>query len=424
MSPESVYSPASIYSPEATDGMFASLHDGLLRNVELSKEGMEIIADSVATELSYVGMPRTDSVMSELSEASSARSSSSGAFAFSRSMSNSSLVSGGTFSSASSNASESPERKMNHLANSTSFEFSPTKMSSSVSLASTAGTSIFELESEMQSTKHAQIDPYNASGLGKLKTPFQLKGSTMGAGAAQAGAGDSSDCETPTLASCRQMSASAMSEGKSSLNRQLGLSMDLSDLAEELGLGRLSQIGLAHLKGIESLAEEPIDAALTETVSKVNASMTKKISPIKPPKSSARGVAASTGLSRFGAGMSDITTSAAMSPLPVSIAGRPPQTPPRTNSTLVDPQAVAGRKVWASGVPKVDGGFGLGLDFAQSPSPQAQPRKAAITPGSYSQHVVTGIRNVPNHHHNYIFEQQPKQHQQQEAEVEWVGVAM
>lgn len=447
-SPESVYSPASVYSPEANDGTFASLHAGLFGGDEaLSKEEMEITADSVAAELSYVGMPRTDSVTSELSEACSNRSSSSGAFAFSRSMSSSSMVSGGTFSSASSNASESPERKMNYLPSSTSFEFSPTKMSSSASLASTTGTSIFEVETEMRGVSadkgNAEADPFGSLGLSKLKTPFQLKGSSFGAaavgGAPQAGsaAADSSDCETPTLASCRQMGATAVPQEKTAANRQLGLSMDLSDLAQELGLGRLSQIGLAHLKGVQSLAEKPApEQALT--LGMVNAGIAKKVSPVKPPKSSARATAgAATGLSRFGAGMNDIASSAAMSPLPVSIAGRSPQTPPRARLPLAEPQAAAaatatvgGRKVKASGVPKAEGGFGLGLNFAESPSPQAPVRKAAITPGSYAQHVVEQIQPVHLQSYHHQLSEQHHQHLHhhahayEEEEAEWVGVAM
>ncbi|SPO23749.1 uncharacterized protein UTRI_03720_B [Ustilago trichophora] len=437
MSPESVYSPASVYSPETAEGVFASLHAGLFGSDDaMSKEEMEITADSVAAELSYAGMPRTDSVASQLSEASSNRSSSSGAFAFSRSMSNSSLVSGGTFSSASSNASESPERKMSYLPSSTSFEFSPTKMSSSTSLASTAGTSIFELEVEMRGVAagktDAETDPFGSLGLTKLKTPFQLKGSSVGASVAQSasGAADSSDCDTPTLASCRQMGATAVpqqQQQKAAVNRQLGLSMDLSDLAQELGLGRLSQIGLAHLKGVESLADKPVTAAPTMTL--VNAGVGKKISPVKPPKSSARATStgAATGLSRFGAGMNDIASSAAMSPLPVSIAGRSPQTPPRTKVPLVEAPA-SGRKVSASGVPKAEGGFGLGLNFAESPSPQAAPRKAAITPGSYAQHIVEQTQTIPTQYHQPPHLQQQHQQQQysyqEEEEAEWVGVAM
>ncbi|SPO24452.1 uncharacterized protein UTRI_03720 [Ustilago trichophora] len=443
MSPESVYSPASIYSPEMTGDVFASLHAGLFGSDDaMSKEEMEITADSVAAELSYVGMPRTDSVTSQLSEVSSNRSSSSGAFAFSRSMSNSSLVSGGTFSSASSNASESPERKMNYLPSSTSFDFSPTKMSSSASLASTAGTSIFELEAEMRGVvagkANAETDPFGSLGLTKLNTPFQLKGTSVGASAAQSasGAADSSDCETPTLASCRQMGATAVpqqqqqqQQQKAAVNRQLGLSMDLSDLAQELGLGRLSQIGLAHLKGVESLADKPVTAGPTMALGTVNAGVGKKISPIKPPKSSARATSAAaatgaaTGLSRFGAGMNDIVSSAAMSPLPVSIAGRSPQTPPRTKAPLVEAPG-SGRKVSASGVPKAEGGFGLGLNFAESPSPQAAPRKAAITPGSYAQHVVEQTQTIPAQYYQPHHLQQQHYAYQEEEEAEWVGVAM
>ena len=440
-SPESVYSPASVYSPEETADSFTSLHAGLFGSDDtVLKDEMEITADSVAVELSYVGMPRTDSVTSELSEASSARSSSSGAFAFSRSMSSSSLVSGGTFSSASSNASESPERKINQLASSSSFDFSPTKMASSASLASTAGTSIFELDAgqpdDLASKGDAPADAVGALGPGKLETPFQLKGpSSAGLGAAQTAAGDSSDCDTPTLASCRQMSATAVQRvrEKSAANRPLGLSMDLSDLAQELGLGRLSQIGLAHLKGVDALAEKPTSAATAPqalTLGTVNAAVPKRTSPIKPPKSSARATTASSavigggpgmGLSRFGAGVNDIASSAAMSPLPVSIAGRSPQTPPRTKVALVEPQP--GRKVSASGVPKTEGGFGLGLDFAQSPSPQAQSRKAAITSRSYHQRAVDvdiprtdPIQYNQHEHQHHAYEQ--------EDEAEWVGVAM
>ncbi|KAJ1026473.1 hypothetical protein NDA13_003853 [Ustilago tritici] len=412
VSPESVYSPASVYPPESIETTFAALHAGLFGSDDLStKEELEITADSMAVELSYVGMPRTDSVTSELSEASSARSSSSGAFAFSRSMSSSSLVSGGTFSSASSNASMSPERKMGYLPSSTSFNFSPTKMSSSASLASSAGTSIFELETEMAS---GNADLTGTLGLAKLKTPFQVKGSSAGGAPGQPSASDSSDCDTPTLASCRQMGTTAVAREqkpqlseKAALNRQLGLSMDLSDLAQELGLGRLSQIGLAHLKGVDALAEKP--AAIAEptmTLGTVNAAFV-KVSPVKPPKSSARATAsavaavaaAGTGLARFGVGMNDIASSAAMSPFPVSIAGRSPQMPPRTKLPAVEPTelttAASGRKVSASGVPKAEGGFGLGLNFAESPSPQSQPRKAASAPASYSQHKVLHSHIMP-----------------------------
>ncbi len=449
-SPEVVYSPASVYSPETNEGSFASLHAGLFGNDDiLSKEEMEITADSIVTELSYMGMPRTDSVTSELSEASSNRSSSSGAFAFSRSMSNSSLVSGGTYSSASSNASESPERKMGYLPSSNSFDFSPTRMASSSSLASTAATSLYELEAEMRGVTAEKIDASGVSadessavGLSKLKTPFQLKGAPNGANSG--GVADSSDCDTPTLASCRQMGVTAVpreqAQQKASVNRQLGLSMDLSDLAQELGLGRLSQIGLGHLKGIESLAEKPTAAAhagasQTMTLGTVNSGIGKKISPVKPPKSSARAVNASanaapasagagTSLARFGAGMNDITSSAAMSPLPVSIAGRSPQTPPRTRIPQIEP-TVAGRKVSASGVPKVDGGFGLGLNFAESPSPQAQPRKAAITPGGYGQRLMEQVQLLPTHYHQYQPQpQQQSHHMYEQEESEWVGVAM
>ena len=340
------------------------------------------------------------------------------------------MVSGGTFSSASSNASESPERKMNYLPSSGSFEFSPTKMSSSASLASTAGTSIFELEAEMRgvtaSKVDVDIDSSTALGLSKLKTPFQLKGSSTGS--ASASAGDSSDCETPTLASCRQMGATAIrrerteQQEKAAANRQLGLSMDLSDLAQELGLGRLSQIGLAHLKGIESLADKPAPPQ-TMALGTVNTNVPKKISPVKPPKSSARSapVTAGTGLSRFGMGMNDIASSAAMSPLPVSIAGRSPQTPPRVKLATVEPPA-SGRKVSASGVPKLEGGFGLGLNFAESPSPQAPARKATIAPGSYGQHNVEQTRTVPTQYYQLHHQQQQYHHQEEEAE--WVGVAM
>ncbi|SJX63160.1 uncharacterized protein SRS1_13985 [Sporisorium reilianum f. sp. reilianum] len=440
--PVMVMSPESVYSPEATDGVFSSLHGGPFDDDEvLSKEEMQITSDSVAAELSYTGMPRTDSVTSELSEASSARSSSSGAFAFSRSMSDSSFVSGGTFSSASSNASESPERKLPYMTSTTSFDFSPTKMSSSASIASTAGTSVFgrEADSRGATTVKAAQDSGASEllDLGKLKMPFQLKGLSLDTETASALAADSSDCETPTLASCRQMGANAASSGKvqqdkASTNRQLGLSMDLSDLAQELGLGRLSQIGLAHLKGVESLAEKPARQP-PATMATVNAAASvKKSTPAKPPKSSARaaantavGAAAGTGLTRFGMGMDDIISSAAMSPLPVSIAGRSPQTPPRTKVPLVEPKA--GRKVSASGVPKADGGFGLGLNFVESPSPQAQPRKAAITPGSYGQHVVEQTHFIPSQYHpqqqQQRYYQQPYAYEQQE-EAEWVGVAM
>lgn len=429
MSPESVYSPASVYSPEANDGAFSSLHGVLTGDEEvMTKEDMQITADSVAAELSYVGMPRTDSVTSELSEVSSARSSSSGAFAFSRSMSSSSLNSGGTFSSASSNASESPERKMGFLPSVDSFDFSPTKMTKSSSVASSIGTSIFDAEAELRSSSTAKGEPV------KLKTPFELKGLTVDADAAQSAGADSSDCETPTLASCRQMGVSARPRAKAQqdkimANRQLGLSMDLSDLAQELGLGRLSQIGLAHLKGVESLAEVPARQPDTTSV------VAKKVQPIKPPKSSARmagatsssnaaGAAAAQAKSapRFGMGMKDFASSAAMSPLPVSIAGRSPQTPPRKQSPMVESKP--GRKVSASGVPKADGGFGLGLNFVESPSPQAPTRKAAITPGSYGQHVLEQTHIIPSH-----FYQQPEHpyhahEQHQEEEAEWVGVAM
>ncbi|SAM82384.1 uncharacterized protein UBRO_04615 [Ustilago bromivora] len=447
VSPESVYSPASVYLPKSTETTFAALHAGLFGSDDLStKEELEITADSMAVELSYVGMARTDSVTSELSEASSARSSSSGALAFSRSMSSSSLVSGGTFSSASSNASMSPERKMGYLPSSTSFDFSPTKMSSSASLASSAGTSIFELETEMAS---GNADLTGALGLAKLKTPFQVKGSSVGGAPGQPSASDSSDCDTPTLASCRQMGTTAVAREqkpqlseKAALNRQLDLSMDLSDLAQELGLGRLSQIGLAHLKGVDALAEKP--AAIAEptmTLGTVNAAFVKKVLPVKPPKSSARATAsavtaiaaAGTGLARFGVGMNDIASSAAMSPLPVSIAGRSPQTPPRTKLPAVEPTelttAASGRKVSASGVPKAEGGFGLGLNFAESPSPQSQPRKAAIAPASYSQHKVLHSHIMPASTLQYSH--QPPQQQQhyhqnayEEEEAEWVGVAM
>ncbi|CDU26355.1 uncharacterized protein SPSC_06549 [Sporisorium scitamineum] len=438
MSPESVYSPASVYSLETTDGVFTSLHGGLFSNEEaLSKEDLHITADSVAAELSYVGMPRTDSVTSELSEANSARSSSSGAFAFSRSMSNSSFISGGTFSSASSNASESPERKMPYMTSTTLFDFSPTKMSSSASIASTAGTSVFG-EGAASVKAEQGNDASQLLDLGKLKMPFQLKGLSLDSETASSTAADSSDCETPTLASCRQMGANVASHGKvqqdkASTNRQLGLSMDLSDLAQELGLGRLSQIGLAHLKGVDSLADKPARQP-TATMGTVHAASVKKISPVKPPKSSARaavngsngaGAGAGTGLTRFGMGMDDIASSAAMSPLPVSIAGRSPQTPPRTKAPPVETKA--GRKVSASGVPKADGGFGLGLNFVESPSPQSQPRKDAITPGSYGQHVVEQTHIIRSQYH----QQQQQYHQQQHAyaheqqeEEEWVGVAM
>ncbi|GAK65823.1 uncharacterized protein PAN0_010c4044 [Moesziomyces antarcticus] len=415
-SPESVYSPASVYSPEENQSPFAPLFAGLLANDEaVSKEHVAITADSVAAELSYAGVPRTESVTSQLSEADSHRSSSSGAFAFSRSMSSSSFASGGTFSSASSNASESPERRMNYLPSSTTFEFSPTKMTSSTSVASTAGTSIFELEAELRSSvasKGTGIDALDSSdvfGSSELKKAFQLKGAS-----APANAPDSSDCDTPTLASVRQMGASvtpataARSEDKS-VGRQLGLSMDLSELAQELGLGRLSQIGLAHLKGVESLAEKPATTAAAG----------KKAQPVKPPKSSARGAAGT--LSRFGMGMNDIASSAAMSPLPVSIAGRSPQTPPRTRIPLSDPQS--GPKVSASGVPKAEGGFGLGLNFVESPSPQSQPRKAAIAPGSYGKTLLDRAQAAPAQidtqlgmqAHHGVYEQE---------EPEWVGVAM
>ncbi|TKY85418.1 hypothetical protein EX895_005580 [Sporisorium graminicola] len=448
MSPESVCSPASIYSPEATDGVFSSLLGGLSTDNEaLSKEEMQVTTDSVAAELSYVGMPRTDSVTSELSEASSARSSSSGAFAFSRSMSNSSFVSGGTFSSASSNASESPERKMPHMGSTTSFDFSPTKMSSSASVASTAGTSVFGVEADVRSVEKTEqgSDAPELLDLGKLKMPFELK--ALNFEPASSAAADSSDCETPTLASCRQMGVNVapcgtMHQDKASTNRQLGLSMDLSDLAQELGLGRLSQIGLAHLKGVDSLADKP-ETAIVGTVNA--AASVKKISPTKPPKSSARaavstghasnaaagaGAGAGAGLTRFGMGMGDIASSAAMSPLPVSIAGRSPQTPPRTKAPLVEPKA--GRKVSASGVPKADGGFGLGLNFVESPSPQSQLRKAAIAPGSYGQHVVEQTNTLPSQYQTkqqqqqqpYYQQQQPYAYEQQEEEGQWVGVAM
>ncbi|GAC97506.1 hypothetical protein PHSY_005092 [Pseudozyma hubeiensis SY62] len=429
MSPESVYSPASVYSPEANDGAFSSLHGILTGDGEvMTKEDLQVTADSVAAELSYVGMPRTDSVTSELSEVSSARSSSSGAFAFSRSMSNSSLNSGGTFSSASSNASESPERKMGFLPSVDSFDFSPTKITNSSSVASSIGTSIFEVEAELRSSSTAKGEPV------KLKTPFELKGLGLDADAAQSAGADSSDCETPTLASCRQMGVNARPRDKAQqekimANRQLGLSMDLSDLAQELGLGRLSQIGLAHLKGIESLAEVPARQPNTTSV------VAKKVQPIKPPKSSARiagaasssnavGAAAADAKSapRFGMGMKDFASSAAMSPLPVSIAGRSPQTPPRKPSPMVETNP--GRIVSASGVPKADGGFGLGLNFVESPSPQAPLRKAAIAPGSYGQHVLEQTHIIPSQ-----FYQQPQHsyhahEQQQEEEAEWVGVAM
>ncbi|KAJ1026831.1 hypothetical protein NDA16_002128 [Ustilago loliicola] len=444
MSPESVYSPASVYSPEANETTFAALHAGLFDSDDLSlKEELEITADSMAVELSHVGMPRTDSVTSELSEASSARSSSSGAFALSRSMSSSSLVSGGTFSSASSNASESPERKMNYLPSSASFDFSPSKMSSSASLASTAGTSIFELETELASGNAALN---GALGLTQLKTLFQLKGSSVGGAPSQTGAANSSDCDTPTIASCRQMGAIAIpreqkqqQSEKASVNRQLGLSMDLSDLAQELGLGRLSQIGLAHLKGVDALAEKPaaVAAEPTMTLGTVNAAVTKKISPVKPPKSSARATASSasasagTGLARFGAGMNDIASSAAMSPLPVSIAGRSPQTPPRTKLPVVEPTASAvattGRKVSASGVPKAESTFGLGLNFAESLSPQSQPRKAAIAPGSYSQHKNLHSHTMPASTLQYSHQPEQQHYHQnafEEEEAQWVGVAM
>ena len=428
MSPESVYSPASAYSPEATNDIFSSLHGGLFGDDEtLAKEEMQ---NSVAAELAYVGVPRTDSVTSELSEVSSARSSSSGAFAFSRSMSSSSLVSGGTFSSASSNASESPERKMGYISSSSSFSFSPAKMSSSTSIASTAGTSVFGMENEVQSPTKTKAD------LGELSMPFQLKGRSLDSEASKSSVADSSDCETPTLASCRQMGTDLATIGKSSTNRQLGLSMDLSDLAQELGLGRLSQIGLAHLKGVESLAEKPAHPSSLAS-GNVNTGIANRVTPAKPPKSSARATAgaehvskgavggAGTGLTRFGVGMDSITSSAAMSPLPVSIAGRSPQTPPRTKLPMVEPKA--GRKVSASGVPKADGGFGLGLNFVESPSPQAPQRKAAITPGSYGQHVVEQTHSFPAHYYHQEREQPSYaylQHQEEEQEGAWVGVAM
>ncbi|GAC76086.1 putative transcriptional regulator DJ-1 [Moesziomyces antarcticus T-34] len=416
-SPESVYSPASVYSPEESQSPFAPLLAGLLGNDEaVSKEQVAITADSVAAELSYAGVPRTESVTSQLSEADSHRSSSSGAFAFSRSMSSSSFASGGTFSSASSNASESPERRMNYLPSSTTFEFSPTKMTSSTSVASTAGTSIFELEAELRgnvASKGTGIDVVESSdvfGSSELKKAFQLKGAS-----APANAPDSSDCDTPTLASVRQMGASvtpataARSEDKS-VGRQLGLSMDLSELAQELGLGRLSQIGLAHLKGVESLAEKPAATA---------AAACKKMQPVKPPKSSARGAAGT--LSRFGMGMNDIASSAAMSPLPVSIAGRSPQTPPRTRIPLTEPQS--GPKVSASGVPKAEGGFGLGLNFVESPSPQSQPRKAAIAPGSYGKTLLDRTQAAPAQIDTQL-EMQAHHEVYEQEEPEWVGVAM
>ncbi len=45
----------------------------------------------------------------------------------------------------------------------------------------------------------------------------------------------------------------------------------------------------------------------------------------------------------------------------------------------------------ASGVPKIDGGFGLGLNFIESPSPQSQPRKAAIAPEA----TVSTLSSIP-----------------------------
>uniref|UniRef100_V5GGU1 Uncharacterized protein n=1 Tax=Kalmanozyma brasiliensis (strain GHG001) TaxID=1365824 RepID=V5GGU1_KALBG len=434
MSPASVYSPASIYSPEANEGPFSAL--GLFRTEDaVSKEDMQITADSVATELSYVGMTRTESVSSELSGTSSARSSSSGAFAYSRSMSISSLVSGGTYSSASSEISDSPDRKMGYLPSIDSPASSLSQMSSSASLASTTGTSIFETEAELRGMSPiksgAGMDASEALALRKLKTPFQVKNLTVDTEAAQSAA-DSSDCETPTLESCRQMGANnahrtQAQQAKASTNRQLGLSMDLSDLAQELGLGRLSQIGLAHLKGVEAFAEKPARQP-TAALGTASTGTVQKVTPAKPPKSSARAAAASrpmpapaadasaSGLARFGVNTNDIAASAAMSPLPVSIAGRSPQTPPRTRSTPIESNA--GRKVSASGVPKIDGGFGLGLNFIESPSPQSRPRKAAITPGSYGQHVVEQTHVVPARyqHHQHAYEPQ--------EDSEWFGVAM
>lgn len=426
MSPKSVYSPVSVYSPETGDRMMSFLH-GVLTGDEddMSKEEMQITADSVAAEMSYISITRNDSVTSELSEASSARSSCSGAFAFSRSMSNASLVSGGTFSSASSNASESPERRMRSLFSKTSFDFSPTKMSSCASLASTAGSDVLEMVDKLQTSTTAKADPSEAWISDKLKMPFQLKRLSVDADSASPAAADSSDCETPTLASCRQMDAASVQprdkaqQDRIKANRQLGLSMDLNDLAQELGLGRLSQLGLSHLKGVESLAQVPGGEP------SIMPDVAKKMQPIKPPKSSARAAATAAvgggaAAPHFGMGMKDIASSAAMSPLPVSIAGRSPQTPPRKQLPQVEP--AAGCKVSASGVPKSDGGFGLGLKFFESPSPQSEPSKAAIAPTRYGQHVLEQSHTVPTQ----LLEQQQalSYHYEQHDEVDWVGVAM
>ncbi|PWY99456.1 hypothetical protein BCV70DRAFT_201023 [Testicularia cyperi] len=374
-SPESVYSPSSIYSPETVDGRFSTAYEGI---VDILAKDVTVDAVSITT-FNTMHLPRSESLDSEVSEASTGVSSSSSAelFGFSRTESTSSMASGGTYSSASSVASESPERSLRKLSSLASFDFSPTKMASSVSLASTADTSISMLDFG-SADEDAVGAPNQSAEVAKLKTPFQLQTPASRAGASTPS--DSGDCETPTLASCREMSATAATKPSS---QKLGLDMDLSDLAQELGLGRLSQIGLSHLKQVQPLKE----AATTDAMVARN----KLVSPPKPPKSTARGVP------RYGVGNADIRFSAAVSPLPISIAGRSPQTPPRTTAATAGQEPASrpeypytmvpssstdslGRepaKVSASGVPKAPGGFGLGLNFAESPSPTAKRYPAA-----------------------------------------------
>ncbi|EPQ31131.1 uncharacterized protein PFL1_01320 [Pseudozyma flocculosa PF-1] len=342
-SPVSVYSPRSVY-----EGRFSCAYGGIDSATVDSKD----VADTVTTSTT-MGRERRYSVASDLS---SSGSSTSGAFGFSDSLSSSSLVSGGSFTSLSSLESESPEAthiaalKAGHVP-----ELPQIVISSTASMQSlmTAGTADDEAESDNDAAAPA------SQAAKQLRTPFHFQAGR------KSPCDESDDCETPTLASCRQMSAFAQAASQAGASpdgegKRLDLDMDLSDLAQELGLGRLSCI-------------------LPPSSAAIDMANRKKASPPKPPKSQARNVSQWRRSVTSDAYDADSIHYPSTSPLDFSASAvRTPLTPPRTpfGQTTAGSLAYEGEmkaySAVAENVPTAPGGMGLGLDFgaiAKAPTP-------------------------------------------------------
>ncbi|KAN0065713.1 hypothetical protein ACQY0O_000843 [Thecaphora frezii] len=327
----SIGNPVSICSPQSVleEARFSCAYGGL--GDAMNKGTMEVI--EILAELPGMGRVRSHSMASELSELSSSGSSTSGAFGFSDSLSSSSLVSGGSFSSISSYLSESSD-----CSGKASFARDGVPPLPEIVISRSA--SLQSLADVAKADDGAQLEDEIATAgpREQLRTPFHF----------QAGGrsyDESDDCETPTLASCREISAFAPSSSSPGETRRLDLDMDLNELAQELGLGRLSRI---LPPSTAAAAAEPFNG---------------KTSHSKPSESQARNVSQwRRSITSDAYDTTSVHSSlTATSPLSFPVAVRSPRTP---RTTLH--QTAAGAKLRqdvAGNVPTTPGGMGLGLDF-------------------------------------------------------------